>query len=238
MKIRPLIICVMILGSFAFAKAQLSTFSVAIDQLFRDHVSNGNVDYAAIKKNPKDLKDAINALKDIDLPSLSVLEREALHINAYNLFVIQGIIDAYPVKSVMDIPKFFDTKSYCLGGQQVSLNQLEKEILFKETWDEKLHFVLVCGAQGCPPLSKKPFTAANTEFLLQKLTRIAINNPSLVQLDMHEKKAYVSKIFDWYKPDFTKNQSLKDYINLYRDQKIPDGFTIGYLDYDWSLNGK
>ncbi len=220
----------------AFAEAQLATFTSATDQLLSSHVTSGMVDYKSIKKDPTNLNQALRALKKINLEDLSLLEKEAVWINAYNIFVIKGIVEAYPVNSVNDIPDFFDARSYTLGNQKVSLNQLEKEILFKEIWDERLHFALVCGAVGCPPLSKRAFTEANTQIMLQRLTKRAINNPSLVQIDMHEKKVIVSKIFEWYKSDFTKNQSLIEYLNQYRDQKIPDGFAVAYQEYDWNLN--
>ncbi|WP_041497526.1 DUF547 domain-containing protein [Nonlabens marinus] len=238
MKLKNIMLMVVMLGSFAFAKAQLSTFNTATKELFQARVMNGKVDYAAIKKDSKTLNTALNALMNIDLASLNANERKALFINAYNVFTIKGIVDAYPTASVMDINNFFDAKNYELGKKKVSLNELEKEMLFKEFSDARLHFVLVCGAVSCPPLQEKPFTAENVEFLLKKQTKAAINNPAIVKLDMHEKKAIVSKIFDWYNADFTKKQTLTAYINTYRENAIPDGFKVEYMDYDWSLNGK
>jgi len=238
MKPRFTIAALLILGCFAFAKAQLPTFNTAAKELLNNQVTNGSVDYAAIKKDPKNLTKALTALQNTDVSTLTSNERKAALINAYNLFTIKGAVDAYPLKSVMDVKNFFDAKNYDLGNQKVSLNQLEKEILFKEFPDARLHFVLVCGALSCPPLMSKPFTAENVEFMLKKLTKTAINNPDLVQVDMHEKKIFVSKIFDWYNADFTANKNLIDYLNQYRENTIPDGFTISYMNYDWSLNGK
>ena len=238
MKLKIQIILLLILGGSAFAKAQLATFSTATKDLLNNQVVNGTVDYAALKKNPKNLNIAVESLSKINTAALSDNEYKALLINAYNVFVIKGVVDAYPTKSVMDQKNFFDAKSYSFGNTKVSLNQLEKEILFKKFPDARLHFALVCGAVSCPPLMNKPFTAENVEFMLKKLTKAAINNSDLVQLDMHEKKAFVSKIFDWYNADFTKKQSLEDYLNTYREQKIPDGFTVEYMNYDWTLNDK
>ncbi|WP_194850211.1 DUF547 domain-containing protein [Nonlabens antarcticus] len=238
MTIKNTILIVLLVGFSAFAKAQLSSFSTSTKAVLNTYVTNGQVDYAAIKKNPKDLQVALESLKKIDIEKLSNDECKALLINAYNLFVIKGVVDVYPVKSVMDQKDFFDVKAFDLGTQKVSLNQLEKEILFKRFPDERLHFALVCGAISCPPLTAKPFTAENVDFMLKKLTKAAINNPAIVQLDMHEKKAMVSKIFDWYNADFTKKENLSAYINRYGENTIPAGFKIGYMNYDWSLNGK
>jgi len=238
MNLKIKVLVILFLGSFAFAKAQLSTFSTATKDLLNNHVVNGSVDYAAIKKNPKNLQLALASLEKIDIDQLTDNECKALLINAYNIFVIKGVVDAYPTKSVMDTKNFFDLKIYALGDKKVSLNQLEKEILFNRFPDERLHFVLVCGAISCPPLTPKPFTAENVEFMIKKLTKAAINSPKLVQLDMHEKKAIVSRIFDWYNADFTKKQTLSAYLNNYREIAIPEGFTVEYMNYDWSLNGK
>ena len=240
MKLKIQIVVLLILGCSAFAKAQLSTFNAATKELLNNQVINGTVNYEAIQKSPKNLNTALESLKDIDIDidKLNSNESKALLINAYNIFTIKGIVENYPTASVMDVENFFDEKVYHLGSEQVSLNQLEKEILFKRFPDARIHFVLVCGAVSCPPLMNKPFTAENVEFMLKKLTKAAINNPDLVQIDMHEKKAFVSKIFDWYKADFTKKQTLDDYLNTYREQKIPDGFTVEYMKYDWGLNGK
>ncbi len=237
-KLQKFTLTAVLLFCLAFAKAQLNTFQTATNDFLNSYVEDGLVSYEAIYDNPVKLKKALNALKKIDIKSLELKEREAVWINAYNLFIIKGIVDAYPIQSVTHISDFFDEQQYELGNKLVSLNQLEKEILFKEVWDERLHFVLVCGALGCPPLTSKAFTATNLELMLQRLTRKAINNPNIVKLDMHEKKALVSKIFEWYKPDFIKRKTLIEYINTYRDDKIPDGFTVEFQEYDWNLNSK
>jgi hypothetical protein len=231
-------LAILLLTFFVFAEAQLSTFNEATGNLLKNHVAEGSVDYSELKRDSRTINTALKALEKVDLTTLSLKEREALYINAYNLFIIKGIVNVYPIRSVKDVSKFFETKSYSIGKQKVSLNQLEKEILFKEVWDERLHFALVCGAVSCPPLSIKAFTAENTELMLRNLTKKAINDPSIVRLDNQSKTAYVSRLFDWYNADFTKNQSLKDYINIYRNEKIPADFKIKYMNYDWSLNGR
>ena len=46
----------------------------------------------------------------------------------------------------------------------------------------------------------------------------------------------ISKIFKWYKDDFTEENNLTEYLNRYSDIKIQQGSEIVYLTYDWSLN--
>jgi len=46
----------------------------------------------------------------------------------------------------------------------------------------------------------------------------------------------ISKIFDWYKEDFTKGGSAIDFLNQFSSTRIHSAATITYLNYDWSLN--
>mgnify|MGYP001005546538 FL=1 len=51
-----------------------------------------------------------------------------------------------------------------------------------------------------------------------------------------EKQLKLSKIFRWYKQDFTKSTQLIEYINQYTYIEINVAAEIDYLDYDWRLN--
>lgn len=47
----------------------------------------------------------------------------------------------------------------------------------------------------------------------------------------------LSKIFDWYKSDFTDTGvTIIEYINKYANSAILKDASISYKDYDWSLN--
>jgi hypothetical protein len=58
-----------------------------------------------------------------------------------------------------------------------------------------------------------------------------------VRVKKDQNKVELSKIFDWYQSDFTRDSpSLIAYVNQYRDQKIPTPYQVRHYDYDWSLN--
>ena len=48
----------------------------------------------------------------------------------------------------------------------------------------------------------------------------------------------LSKIFEWFKGDFTKKSSLIDFINKYSNTKVDAKANVSFLKYNWSLNGK
>ena len=64
-----------------------------------------------------------------------------------------------------------------------------------------------------------------------------INDPSKNQVTTEH--AQISKIFDWFKGDFAKDDAeLIAYVNRYANVKAKSDAKISYLDYDWALNGK
>ena len=51
-----------------------------------------------------------------------------------------------------------------------------------------------------------------------------------------KEKATISKIFSWFKSDFTAHGSLKDFINQYSITRLDERTKISYMDYNWRLN--
>jgi hypothetical protein len=207
-------------------------FEQAYGKMLEKYTDNGLVDYASLKEDGVHQKLA-DQIAEANLDDMEKDERLAFLINAYNLLVIYAVAEFYPLSSVQDVLGFFDRKRYVVAGESITLNQLEKEWLLKKTNDPRLHFALVCGANGCPPLLSQPYTAQRVEAMLESQTRRAINNPAFVQLDAENGEVSISRIFQWYAGDFGE---VRSYINRYRNQPIPEAYTIRYYEYDWSLN--
>ena len=105
----------------------------AWDRVLKAHVSAiGEVDYAAIKANRKDLDEYIRLLGEfspVNRPELfpSRAHELAYWMNAYNAFVTRGVVDSYPTRSVRDLGAlygFFRRKDYTAGGVKISLLQI------------------------------------------------------------------------------------------------------------------
>jgi hypothetical protein len=229
---------VLLCGFMFLVNAQSDEFYKKVDLLQESYVKDGLVNYVAIKDNPKLLRDTKNAFKKVSVDRMDDAELRAFYINAYNFWVIDKVISHYPIKSVMDIEDFFKQPYIRWEGNMMSLNEFEQQIFSKFPDDPRLHLVIVCAANGCPELSGRAFSKDNYKTKMKERTRNALRDPAMVKLDMHAKKAYVSKIFEWYHADFTKDKSLREFLNYYRNNDIPQGFEIVYNEYDWSLNDK
>ena len=56
-------------------------------------------------------------------------------------------------------------------------------------------------------------------------------------MNAKKKRVQGSEILKWYKEDFTMNGTSEiDFINKYRDDKIPNNYKLSYFPYDWKLN--
>jgi hypothetical protein len=204
------------------------------DALLKRYVKQGRVDYVGLKAS-NDLDPLIQKVATVDLSVLKGNDKKAFLINAYNLLVIKQVLENYPLKSVLDVNGFFDGKKQNVGGRKLTLNQLEKELLLKEFNDARLHFVLVCGALGCPPIINFAYTPAKLEAQLSKQTKLALNDPAFLRVNGD--KAELSKIFEWYASDFGGSKSaVLGFINKYRDEAVPTSAKVSYYTYDWTLN--
>jgi len=213
----------------------VDTFVNKADTFFKTHIKNGRVDYKAIKNNPTTLNELTTLAKEVRVSKNNPKSYQAFWINAYNISVIKGIVENYPVKKPLDIKGFFDKITYELGGVKTTLNELENILLRKVFPQEaRFHFVLVCAGLGCPPIINEAYTPGKLETQLQRQTTIALNNPNFIKVKGN--KVQLSQIFEWYKADFTQNGNEIDYINTFRKEAIPTNAKVSYYPYDWTLN--
>lgn len=225
-----------LLSSVSFVKAQDPFFTKA-DQFFSQYVANGQVAYQQIKKEPGLLNQLVDQIENFSLESKSDKIKKAFYINAYNILTIQQVVERYPVKGPMQVSGFFDQITHQVAGQKLTLDQLEKGILFKKHPDSRMHFALVCAAKGCPPLANFAFQPNKLDQQLDDITSKALSNDKFIRLDPSKQRIYLSQIFEWYRQDFTiLDKDLIGYINQFRQEKIPADYKVKFYEYDWSLN--
>lgn len=209
-------------------------FFTESDRFFKTYVDDGGVNYNNLV-NSQDLNTLIKQVADADLSGADAKTIQAFYINAYNLSVIKKVTTMYPVGSVMKNPQFFDGDKVKVAGEKTTLNDLEKTKLLQVYNDPRFHFVLVCGARGCPPITNFAYTPNELEAQLNQQTRLALNDPEFVKIN--GSKIELSQIFKWYTSDFgTSKGDLIPYINQYREEAISNDAEVGFYQYDWTLN--
>ncbi len=237
MKNRITLTALFLIAFFQIGYAQsTSKFFTDADTFFKTYVKNGKVDYKAIKADRTALDELIQTAQGISVSVDDQKTYQAFWINTYNLSVIKGIVDNYPIKSPLDKAGFFDKTKYDVGGKSITLNDIENKLLrAKFPKEARFHFVLVCAGLGCPPIINSAYLPNTLEAQLQKQTELSLNNPNFIRVKGN--KVQLSQLFEWYKGDFTQGgKSQVDFVNQYRKEKIDDGAKVGYYSYNWSLN--
>ena len=236
MNIKTAITLVSILSFQVGLSQQTATFFTKADAFFSTYIKDGRIDYKGIKADTNSLDALLELGQQIEVPETDAKTYQSFWINGYNLLVIKGIVDNYPVKSPLDINGFFDTTKRSFGGKSTTLNDIENKLLRAKFPEEaRFHFVLVCAGLGCPPIINEAYVPAKLEAQLQRQTELSINNPSFIR--SKGKMVLLSQIFEWYKEDFTRNGASEiEFVNRYRKEKFDAGTKIGYYPYDWALN--
>jgi hypothetical protein len=222
----------------------MSTLSFAqhegFDKLLENNITeDGVVNYKGIMKERATL-DAYIAYIKVTSPEekWSDDKTKAFYINVYNAYTILLILDNYPLKSIIKISKrgkdAWHQKFVVVGGETFSLNDIEHQILRKKYSDPRIHVGVNCASFSCPPIANFAFTEANVETELERLMKKFINDPARNRIT--SKKITLSKVFEWYKGDFTKNGSLVTYINGYSEVELTKKTKVRYLEYNWNLN--
>ncbi|AZQ44788.1 DUF547 domain-containing protein [Nonlabens ponticola] len=218
-----------------YGQAQTASFYEDTDAFLKTYVSNGKVDYAAIKKDPSSLNKLITQAEAINVSKSSPADYQAFWINAYNLHVINGLVEAYPVNSPLDVKGFFDNTKREVGGETLTLNDIENKKLREQFNDARVHFVLVCGALGCPPIIPNTYKPDTLDRQLTAQTSKAINNPSFIKTK--GKKLQVSQIFEWYAQDFNQGENTTlTFINAYLTNPVDENTKVSFYTYNWKIN--
>ena len=234
--IKPLIITILFFISLLSGlQAQNNdTFYRLANIYFKKYVKDGLVNYQHAKANAKEINLIYSMIGKYDLSTSSTNEKKAFYTNAYNILIIYQIVKLYPIKNPLDEKGFFSEKQFNVAGEMLTLDKLEKQKMIKELDEPRFHFVLACAAMSCPPLPNYAYTPSNIETELAKKTRELLNDPNFVKINATQSKITVSKIFDWYQADF--GGSIINYINKYKNNKIPNNYSIDFFEYNWQLN--
>lgn len=211
----------------------------------------GRVNYAAIKKT-----DAVAATIDWLATAKEPADRFgqiAFWVNAYNALTVDMVADSFPVASIkaLDQGRVWKTRRFTVAGRQLSLDQIEHEIL-TPLGEPRIHFVLNCAALSCPPLYARAYKAETLNADLDEASRGWMTKGG-VHIDRESKKMTLSRIFDWYALDFVDTpggtiagvdgrlQGVLHFVSQYVGHVDAEwikagGYTIEFAPYDWGLN--
>lgn len=232
------------------ASAQAS--NAAFDALLRLYVVRGadgvnRVRYGAFARSGHgELKAYLRDLQAQSPSSMARAQQMAFWINLYNARTLDVILDHYPVRSIKDINLgggFFGSgpwkaKLVSVEGRDLSLDNVEHDILRARFNEPLVHYALNCASVGCPDLQISAWTGATLDAQFALGARSYVNHPRGIMIDARRFKA--SKIYSWYAGDFGGRAGLKAHWQAYSDPPLAAKLAglaapQSYV-YDWSLN--
>jgi hypothetical protein len=205
-------------GTLSMATTAFDHSHARFDEVLKQYVDNGLVDYNGLQASPQVFYAYIHTLGAVDPSAMQMWSPEqkmAYWINAYNAFTILAIVERYPIterslvgiffprNSILQISGIWNRLTFTAGGRQVTLGHIEHDILRKAFDDPRIHFAIVCASTSCPALRAEAYRADVLDHQLHEQTVAFINDPSRgTRWDEQRKRLMVSKIFKWFKSDF------------------------------------
>ncbi len=224
--------------------------------VLKKHVVGSRIDYAALKIDHAALDGYLRGIHAVKPDQLGAWTREqqfAFWINAYNAHCVSLVVSEYPVDSIKDIGSIFTSvwnKTFIEmpalnpGGKakNLSLNDIEHEILRPRFKDARVHAAVNCASESCPPLRPEAFVAERLDQQLDDQVRTWLVDPTRNKFDKSKSRVEVSAIFDWFEEDFVRDGgSVAAWIAKYAPEAesawLKSGkVAVKYLDYSWKLN--
>lgn len=208
---------------------------------------SGNVDYDALEADPDALDDYIGWLAVTPDPIPEGDAALARSINAYNAFVLKGVLANRPLTSVRDVSVgifafsgagFFKGLRFTYDDDVVDLSGFENEHIREDFKDPRVHAAINCASAGCPPLRAALYTSQDLNAQLDAAMTTFIATRSRIEGE----EAVFSEIFSWFNSDFIdwgESATLCDYAAGFDPAYAPlaeAGCPHRFEDYDWSLN--
>lgn len=203
---------------------------------------DGKIDYAGLRAHPEALDRYLGQLRATSPASAPHRfktgdDRLAYYLNAYNAFVLAGVRDHCPLASVHDAyfgSGFFWRVAYLMGGQEVTLSDLETQHVAEVSRGHPgVHFVMVKGAAGFPPLERRAFSGEDVRERLEAAARRVAHDERFVRREGD--KLLLSELFRWYVGDFDGDAVA--WLRRYNPAAVEGKPRVEYLPFDWSLNG-
>ena len=213
------------------------------DAVLAARAHHGGFDYRGTTgQDRKRLAAYLANVADARPGEMSADEKKAFYVNAYNAMAIGIVLDRYPVKSIRDVEGAFTKIRRRIGGQELSLDDVENRL--REFKDARIHFAIVCVSESCPPLAPAAYRPEAISADLDRQGRAFVNDPKRNVIDRAKGRLVLSKIFDWNRKEFERDAgSLAKYVARYVNGRETASWLASnavpapaFLDYDWSLN--
>ena len=206
------------------------------------------VDYAGWRGSTADraaLTRYVDGLSALDPLSLTRPEQFAYWANLYNAATIRVVLDAWPVRSIREIRSSllvagpWKKTLVRVSGVDLSLDDIEHEILRKGWSDPRVHYAVNCASFSCPNLPLRAWRGEGLGPALDAAARAYVNHSRGVAFN--GSSLTVSSIYKWYEADFGGTDAgviahLSQYAAAPLATRLGQTSRIAGDDYNWAIN--
>jgi hypothetical protein len=237
------------------------------DQLLDLNVRDGLVYYRALKST-RGTFDRYVASLDVPTAEYDGWTRPrqiAFWINAYNAFVIDSVLDAYPINgrssqypanSLRQVPGVFEKQVRRAAGRRLTLDDIEKSVL-AGFGDPRVFLALGRGALGGGRLRSSAFSSDTLKEDLDKVAAECVTRHECASIDASGQVLAVTAVFSWREAEFVKgfgDDPLPAYpgrspleraiLHVLAPHFLPgerqtlakNDFAVRFTPFDWQLN--
>ena len=237
------------------------------DQLLDLNVRDGLVYYRALRGSRGAFDRYVASL---DVPSAEYdgwarPRQIAFWINAYNAFVIESVLDAYPISgrssqfpanSLRQVPGVFEKQVRRAAGRRLTLDEIEKSVL-AGFGDPRVFLALGRGTLGGGRLRSSAFSSDTLEADLGKVAAECVTRHECASIDASGQVLAVTAVFSWREADFVKafggdpmpaypgrSPLEKAILRVLAPHFLPgerqtlakNDFAVRFTPFDWQLN--
>lgn len=237
-----------------------------LDVILDTYVREGLVYYRALRSERARLDAYVS---NLDVPAAAVEgwsreDQAAFWLNAYNALVLRTVINAYPIRgkspqypvdSIQHVPGAFVAKRHRVGGRQLSLEDIEKQVL-PAFDDPRMYLALGRGSIGGGRLRSEAFTGKRLGEQLASVAAECVTRNECFRYDPAADRIDISPIFGWRQAEFTRAMAGDEaafpqrspieraVLHMVLPHVLPsearglkrNTFTLAYAEYDWRLN--
>jgi hypothetical protein len=249
------------------ASATADVLHRPFDQILDVNVRDGLVYYRALKSERGRL-DRYAASLNVPAATYEAWPRDekmAFWVNAYNAFVLQTVIDRYPIRgtspaypadSIRQIPGAFESLRHRAAGRAVTLDEIEKTILpeFKEP---RLQLALGRGAIGSGRLRSEAYSGARIAQQLEDIRKEFVSERTMLKIDRTSGEVSLTPILSWHQAEFVAAYDkggegplaqrspieraavafiTPNLLPLEKELVQKNEFKVTYQPFDWRLN--
>jgi hypothetical protein len=180
---------------------------------------DGKVDYAALRRKRLELRkllDEFDRLDPKEYESWHESDKIAFWINAYNIQMLNIIVENYPIQasrflsliygpySIRHIKGIWTDYKFMVMDEEFTLREVQQRFFHKQFNEPRVFFALTNASISSPVLRNEPYYGYNLEEQLQDQTKRFLSSPYGFKIDRDRQTVYLSALFQstWYGKEF------------------------------------